>query len=136
MKDLWPSDLKSTELAPPVLIIQDQGAILAERTKGRLRGRVEQAQAEANQFAFEFQIEAPTIGYTYVLFRITYGIDFYPIQIYPDEAIKKEISHGGMRYVQADTEDEFVEILSKILSATKTRRLISALLLQIEHKSR
>jgi len=102
-------------------------------------------------------------NYRYKLFTISYGINLYPLAIDVDRDIRAEILPDAReredqirkreslvaqlgtesaidweeivdrRRLVAESEDEFVEILKKIFSAKKTKRVIGALLSMISY---
>ena len=132
-RDLWP-DIKTIKVRPPVVVLEEQGKILGEKTKNMVLGRARQLRVlQSTQFHFVFQIEAPTLSYSFALLEIRYGASLYPVQVKPAEDIAQELGmHEG--WILAESEEAFLEILSKIFSAQRTLTLIGALLAQIEHK--
>jgi len=135
MTDLWPEELKTIEVRPPVLILQEQGTILGKRTKNLVLGKVRQVPA-GPEFHFVFMIDAPPLRYSFNLLELKYGINFYPLRVTPASEVRQEAFPGSSTpYLTANTEDEFLEMLSKIFRASVTQRLISALIAQMEYKT-
>ena len=85
MSDLWPEDIQSVKAVAPVTIVREQGATLGKKTKNLVIGEVEEiAASERGRFAFRFAITAPALKYEYDLFSFQYGVDLYPVDVYPD----------------------------------------------------
>lgn|GEM_PF-1339800 len=132
-KDLWPKDLKLIDVRPPVAVLQEQGAILARRTKNLLRGRVDQIPGK-KAFNFKFVIEAPTLPYEYDLFSIHYDIEMYPLSVrFEPSLYPTSPKRAGMK--ELGSEDEFTQFLQKVFNSEKTRKLITALLQLLERKT-
>lgn len=138
MLDLWPEEIKAVTLPrPPVIILKEQAALLGERTKNLIEGKVlpisELWRTGTRQdFGFEFVIAARSLRYTYRLFSIFYSIEFYPVSFQMDEDIVEEMHLDKGAPIDATNEDEFLEILKTIFGAKKTKQVIGALLSQIE----
>ncbi|HUU68957.1 MAG TPA: hypothetical protein VM186_05505 [Planctomycetota bacterium] len=134
-KDLWPDDIKTIKVRPPVVALEEQGKILGKKTKNMVLGRARQLRLpDATQFHFIFQIEAPTLSYSFALLEIRYGASLYPVQVKPATDIARELGEREDSWISAESEEAFLEILSRIFKAQRTRTLIGALLAQIEHK--
>lgn len=131
MIDLWPTEIQTAEIVAPYTIVKEQGNMLGKRTSNLLLGRIKRTAPSGDyDFGYIFQITAVSLGYQYDLFRFYSGADLYPVKIVLDEEISKELSQDN-RSIEANTEEEFMEILKKIFASEKTKRLISALLAQI-----
>lgn len=134
MTDLWPTDLATVTRKPPGTILKEQAALLGMKTKNVVNASVRQAGVDeipGKLFSFSFLITAPVLGnYTYRLFIIYYDIDLYPVQFIVDDAIAREIGvdqDSGQQLIAAH-EEEFIEILSRILGSQKTRQVIRGIL--------
>jgi hypothetical protein len=132
MTDLWPKDMGyAGELKAPITILREQASLLGRKTRNLVEAEVRQRGGHEQQFAYEFNIVAPTLGpYRYLLFWIRHGIDLYPVQIMIDGDMARQIS-GGSPKLGAQSEEEFLGHLERILNAGKTRRVIQALLAQV-----
>ena len=129
MTDLWPDDLEASEIRAPASILKEQGAMLAEKTGNELIGRLRSTQKGI--FRYKFLIEAPSLSYAYELLLITHDVTLYPVIIYPDESICREVLPESDISVKADNEEAFIEVIKKIFGATRTREVISSLLAQV-----
>ena len=135
MTDLWPSYLES--LAPartPLIILKEQASLLGLKTRNLVEAQVVEVPrlSEDEPFAFDFRLVASQFGgYRFSLFRIYYGITLYPVRFRIDEDICREMwPESSEPFVRADSEQEFVQVLERLLGAEKTRRVIGALLAQ------
>ena len=133
MEDLWPNDVASTKAIAPVNIVREQGLMLGKKTRNKVLGKVEKAETYGRLFSFSFVIEAPALGYSYELFTFTYGVDLYPVTVKPDDEMRSEL--GSEPYeIEVKSEEEFTQILKRIFSSRKARKVITALLAQMENK--
>lgn len=148
-----------TDIPSPVAILREQGSILGDMTRNVIEVEVKridppmrlldstdifailsevlekaQLEREDRYLYYAFYLVAPLLGnYRYRLFTIAHSIiRLYPLVIVSlDEEIQKEISSvepGDP--VRLDDETQFKDFLSRIFSATKTRRIINAMLAQ------
>jgi len=93
-------------------------------------------------FGYSFYIVAPALGnYRYKLFMVRHDIDLYPVNIYPDDDIMKEVCtvlpeqnvwviQGNEATLVAKSEAEFIEILKLIFRSKRTASIIQALIAQ------
>jgi hypothetical protein len=120
--DLWPDDFgKSTE-TPPVLILREQAELLGRKTRGAVQGLV-QTTRDGDGFLHIFYLMAPSLDqYTYTLFNIRHGVSFYPLDL---------ADHAG-RVSKIMTQDHLTEALRTIFSSENTKRVVRAILAQVE----
>ena len=77
-----------------------------------------------------FNIATPALGgYTYHLFSITHGISDYPLNLFIDEDVSSELGYNQGK-LTIESEEEFLQILSKILKAERTKQIVQTLLAQ------
>jgi hypothetical protein len=110
------------------------------------------------EFSYAFYIVAPILdNYRYNLLTIWHNIDLYPVVVNVEENIYKEIykdfddkitfspwalrvQYEGKNQVEdsfmANSKKEFLDILKAIFGASKTKRIISALLAQSNPESK
>jgi len=148
MTDLWPTDISTTpNVKLPVEFLEEQANLLGSKTKNLVNAIVarivevddsyvdypdEDYYSEAIKFAYSFAIVAPTLGnYHYSLFSITYGIEVFPVEFNLDEELQRQINRNPI----ANSEEELLELLGKILNAPKTKRIIQALLTHSRSRS-
>jgi len=136
MENLWPEDITtSVDLNTPVVILQQQASYLGEMTKNELIGMVSNSDelSDKGDFKYEFYINAPTLGnYSYKLFSISHDIDLYPVNIYLENEMIKEIM--GDRYtdnikaIKCSNEANLIGTLGRVFAAKRTRNIIAFLL--------
>lgn len=144
VEDLWPQELESTKIRPPVSILKEQASLLGQKTKNLVEGLVTITESREN-LAYSFYLAAPALNnYRYLLFTMHHDIRMYPLYIHVEQEILKEINPdlydswsgltadllAGSHNEKADNEAEFLELLKKIFSASKTKQLIGAMLSQ------
>jgi hypothetical protein len=143
MTDLWPNDLATVATKPPLTILKEQASLLGAKTKNIVGASVVRAvrtidivsamNGVVKPFCYNFIITSPALGnYTYRLFVVSYDIGIYPVEFMVDRAIAQEIlgdqaDERNQRLIASD-EQEFIEILSRILNSEKTRQVIRAIL--------
>jgi hypothetical protein len=142
MSDLWPEDIQSVKALAPVTIVREQGIALGKKTKNLVIGKVKEYPTVPGRFAFRFAITAPALRYEYELFRFEYGVELYPVNIYPDDAIMKELERSGVPKhpgvhglcVEAESEEDFLKLLSRIFASEKSRKVVTAVMSQVQHE--
>jgi len=152
MHDLWPDNIETIDTKSPVAILQEQAALLGQKTKNLVKAQVIRGKQPSIDdiklatsfsklpslaeptFVYDFLITAPPLDfYTYRAFTIQHSIDLYPVRIWADQDIRVEIApESTKRIIEAASEAEFIYILGQILATEKIRRVIGALLAQIE----
>jgi hypothetical protein len=139
MVDLWPKDLEEitkTASTAPLTLLKEQASVLARRTNGLLQGNVESYSRSVygkTLFAHSFEITAPALeGYRYSLFSIEHDVEMYPVKFKLEDAITSELWPDKGGDVEASSEDEFIECLGRIFNSKKSRKVIGALLSQLE----
>jgi hypothetical protein len=150
MSDLWPSDLaNSNTTRSPVFLLKEQASLLGGKTKNivnavvkrrnpreeedrmeaELRRKMRLLLPESAPFNYAFLLVAPALdNYRYRLFSIAYGLEQYPVQFEVDKSIGNEFQRDPKFKLLAANEDEFVEILGKVLASKKTRQVVQAIL--------
>ena len=132
-RNLWPEDITVTGQVPPVAILKEQGSLLGQRTQNLVVGRVSAADPEGpdseQDFCYEFDLVAPSLGYRYQLFKVQHGAEFYPLAIYWDSPDNEKLCNiageGGI-----EDEDQFLSALEIIFSSERTRKVIGSLIAQ------
>ena len=140
MIDLWPEDIGLAKPKAPVAILQEQAALLGQKTQNVVEATVKPQRLPAlDRFRYAFNIKAGGLlgAYTYQLFSINHGIDLYPVLFYLDEDVATEVidpgDGKGTKSIEIWSEEALIELLGKILKSEKTRRIISALLSQADY---
>jgi len=113
-----------------VAILREQGEALERKTRGLLVGEVKSRPerhprgGRGYPFLHEFRIRAPAFeDYRYKLLDVRHDFDLYPLSV--------RYGPTDEEYT-ADSEAEYLELLGNLFSHAETRRIIDALLLQIE----
>jgi hypothetical protein len=124
-EDLWPEDIATVEVSPPVAILREQAKHLGERTKQVLTGEVTVSPwGDSDYMILEFSIVAPNINYRYTLFRAVHRVaDFYPVDFY------KGTPSGKSDYKASD-EQALRNVLKHIFAEPRTKKIVSTLLAQ------
>jgi len=160
MIDLWPQALAVAQTKSPVAILREQASLLRDKTEHEVEAEVELGESKTQGFIYHFYLVAPTLNnYRFRLFSVVHYITLYPVLIYVGEDIGEELqatvnhedpsnklaqilSNSGFAKIepkytlQAETETEFMELLSMILQSQKTREVIGALRAQVENRYR
>ncbi len=143
VEDLWPEELEAAKIRPPVSILREQASLLGQKTKNLVEGDVIGIE-RGKDISYSFSLVAPALsGYRYLLFTMSHDIRMYPLSINMEGEIlvdvNPELYHGwgvgpdiyaSVHNEVAENEAEFLTLLKKIFSATKTKQLIAAMLSQ------
>jgi len=128
-RNLWPEDIAVTDVIAPVTILKEQASLLGQRTKNLVEGRVSPGigkgldMFDAGRFTYDFDLVAPALkNYTYRLFSISHGVEFYPLTI--DSATLNSADF------KVNNDEEFLKALETIFSSGKTKGIISSLVSQ------
>ena len=149
---LWPIDLETQTLVKsPLTILKEQASLLGTKTQNVVTASVEGPFPKVGfEFAYKFFIVGPALNnYTYKLFEVAHNVDMYPISIFLEGDISKDISIdsdgsedisqftplGGNSYRGTATNEEvFKKILRAIFSVKKTLKVIDGIRAQSEGK--
>lgn len=133
MQDLWPEDIGQLEpIQVPEKILRKQAFLLGEKTGNLIEAVVSDSyfnESESTEFNYHFYIVAPTLdNYHFSLFKVSHDIALYPLTIEIDTEILSEIESSNVSgKIKIKNEEEFLEILKKILNAKKIKRVIRVL---------
>lgn len=157
--DLWPDTFSFEKLNAPVNLLREQAALLGKKTNNLVQADVKQDKSSSREFTYSFFLTAPALNYQYRLFQIHHDVSLYPVIVRVEKAILVEISadferasakqfdltdliaamepnveHEDVRVkgLRAQSEEEFINLVREILNSTKTVRIISALLAQVD----
>ena len=134
--DLWPDDInKPDDNTAPSNILKEQAKILENKTDGIVTALVNRIESnEKQKFEYSFLIYSSILNYRYRLFNIIHGILLFPVQFLLDGEIYEELTGKKISFFDsedeffANSEDEFIELLKKILNCGKTKKIIGTLL--------
>jgi hypothetical protein len=121
-RDFWPP-LGQTRITPPVVILREQAALLANKSQGLIEGQVDTS-AGGDRFYHRLYVVAPTLdNYRYQLLGVYHAILLYPVYVIASGESKTERP--------LDSEEEFLNWLREVLSSDRTKQVLDALLAQI-----
>src|SRR5437870_5758314 len=124
--DLWPEDFGIPDQVPPIVILREQATLLSQKTKNIIKGHVETNANKDGRFLHEFQLSATALdNYKYTLFYVEQPPSLYPIMIYLG-------APGESNGTRCDSEENFLAVLREIFASERTRKIIQALLAQIQ----
>lgn len=136
IRDLWPKDLSMISKSnSPSSILMEQAEILAQKTGDLVRAEVitPEIPIHSGFLDYNFFIVAPRLNhYRYRLFSIWYDLNLYPVFFELDSDIDAEVRGKKRGELRAKSEQEYIDLLGKILNAEKTRRIIRTLVSLVE----
>lgn len=139
MPDLWPDEITTSGMKAPATILKEQASYLGEKTNNLVRAYVLRIEApprvRKDDFGYGFALRAPALDdYRYRLFTIWHSIVLYPVTFDVDQDIFEEIGDykldEDMTGFLALTEEDMLDILSRIFRSQKTTRIIDSLIAQ------
>jgi hypothetical protein len=117
--DFWPANIADSNLITPITILKEQAALLSEKTRQLVKGEVV-TQTTGDIFVHYFYIAAPTLNYRFELFKVSHGVNFYPLTLtYLNSA----------RPIKS--EEEFKAKLKEIFAAQHTLNVVHSILAQV-----
>lgn len=124
VNDLWPSDIGSSKLIAPEVIIKEQAALLSSKTNNLVEAKVETI-AHATQLEIKCYLVTKALPNSKpLLFKVINPLESYPASVYLD----------GQPTQQVNSYDELVEALRHIFASDKIRNLVAGLMAQSEAK--
>jgi hypothetical protein len=121
--DLWPEDVADTDVTAPVSILKAQARRLGARTAWKITADVDSV-GIGSTFRHTFTLQAKRLSYSYELFTVEHGIEFYPLYVFFEN-----FERGR---VEVRSEEELTRLLGEIFNSDLTRRIIRSLVAQIE----
>ena len=123
--NLWPEEIIiATEITPKSILLR-QAQVLTERTRGRVQGEVA-TKVLGRDFTHTFSLVTPGLdNYRYFLLRARHSIE----QIYPIKVFVAENDDTGRELA---SEEQFYEVLQRVLQDKKTMHIIRSLVAQSE----
>ncbi|MBD1401464.1 hypothetical protein [Pelovirga terrestris] len=126
VKNMWGDINDMTDLRTPHEIIEEQGQVLSEMTKGTLELKVERKQSNT-VFNYDVFISLPAMQYKQRILRLMHDIKLYPANLYNEQ---------GTNEYRCKNQEEFEDNLGSILSASETKVIISGLMAQARLNSK
>lgn len=143
MIDLWPDGIETNRARSPVTILREQGSLLGQKTKNLVLGEVLESGKGENRFVYSFFLVAPALShYRYKLLTIRHDVSLYPVRVDVEDRIFQEIDprfqveqldpDGELinSYLEARSEDEFLDLLKAIFRSEKAMQVVTGLLSQ------
>ena len=151
-RDFWSDEIIVESVLTPDLVLREQAGILAEKTKGIVRGEVETIEQPVENLDDYlkpvFSTEAECKQYTHTLYLVVPALDNYRYALvsaehdfepYPCKAAYhplKNTMHGSIGSISirsCGTPDELVQWLAMTLKHPTTTRIIRALITRASH---
>ncbi len=120
IKNMWGDINDMADLRTPHEIIEEQGRVLSEMTKGTLELKIERKQS-STVFNYDVFIALPAMNYKQRILRLMHDIKLYPANLYDEQ---------GTNEFRCKNQDEFEASLASILSSADTKIIISGLMAQ------
>jgi hypothetical protein len=118
-EDYWPTHLGESPVITPVTVLKEQAALLGQKTKNLVMGKVE-SRPDEGKLRHVLYLIVPTLSnYRYYLLSIAQDLSIYPLKI-------NDATSSSSIYAQ-DLEDFRVK-LKEILSSDRVKRIIETLL--------
>ena len=125
-KNMWGDINDMTDLRTPHEIIEEQGQVLSEMTKGTLELKIERKQSNT-VFNYDVSISLPAMNYKKRVLRLMHDIKLYPANLYDEQ---------GTNEFRCKNQEDFEANLASILSANETKVIISGLMAQARLNSK
>lgn len=121
--DLWPEEIGSVEVEPPITVIRKQAALLGNKTSNLVEGIVKRM-VEGDDVVISFYLNAPALNdYRYKLFSVYHNIaDLYPVETLRDD---EQHRPDGIK-----DEEELSDYLRSKFNSGKTLAIIRSLMVQ------
>ena len=149
-RDFWSDELIVESIILPDVILREQAGILAEKTKGIVRGDVEMieqpvekvddylrpvfsTEAEFKQYTHTLYLVVPALdNYRYALISAEHDFEPYPCKVvyHPEPHLLRAAAVQATMHATmfCDTQEELVHWLAAVLGHSTTTRIIRALI--------
>jgi hypothetical protein len=134
MKSLWPEEFTEKEVKPAKEILEEQALLLPKLTGDMVKAGVRQWRDveklltnHQRDFAFSFLIKGKFLkNYSFKVFDFSHEITLYPTTVEFDEQLSNEL--GMAVDIEIETEDQFIELLSKIFASERIKDIIGSII--------
>jgi hypothetical protein len=124
-ENLWGTLPDPANVRTPLQILRVQSVALTDMTKGVLQGVIHPRSTYSGHFGYSLAILAPALnGYQIVVLGISYAVQIYPVSVFD------EMAAIGSGEIKCASEEQFIDCLRGILTSSKVRGIIAALLTQ------
>jgi len=128
--DLWPDEISSGKVKPPIATLKEQAAALGRKTQNVVIGEVSHQADSHKSTSWAFLLQAPALGdYRFKLFEASYD----PAELYPVN-IRSEVPLPGRDnpFVKVENEEDLLVVLKEIFSSPKTIKAVQSIRSQSE----
>lgn len=148
-RDFWSDELIVESVISPDVILREQAGILAEKTKGIVRGEVETieqpiekvddylkpvfaTEAEFKQYTHTLYLVVPALNnYRYALVSAEHDFEPYPCEAVYHPQPNTFLDEDLRTTVNCDASEELVHWLEAVLKLPTTTRIIRALISRV-----
>ena len=124
MKDYWPNFHPADQVRTPLNELQEQAALLPEKTDGLVGATVNCWGEDDRVHAALLLTSSDEPQYRYELFTMSYPLDYYPLKILAGDAT-----------YEARNEQEYLRALREVLGSDRTRRIVEAIMAHMKRRS-
>ncbi len=150
MDDFWPEDLlelPGDKTPSPQSIAREQASLLGTKTRNMITAKVSKVRPysvklDSAQFQYDFWLEAPALAYTFRVFSFAHDLEYYPAYLFLDPDLLAEVCDkmeiplkDGGSTLKLTSQESFGVALKTILGSEKVKRIIRALIRQIQDDS-
>lgn len=122
IKSLWCEIPDIEDIKTPSSMLAEQGQMLSEVTKGRLKCQIKKSQNH-NMFTYELAIVVPALAnYSQKILKVVHDLSIYPAMLTHEQS--------GREYT-ANNDAQFTAQLGEILSSDENRLIITGLNAQV-----
>lgn len=140
-ENLWGITIDKPEFNNPKKIIEEQASFLSRITKDKVLAKVNEINLDVLNYSdwdhFPFKYEFKILGtfldtYQFKVFIIAFDIPYYPLNIYIDTDIRRELGltkniNAFQDAIRINNEQELKDYLKAILSSDKINVVVSTL---------
>jgi hypothetical protein len=127
MPDLWPDEIATEGIIPPLTILREQAQHLKKKTKGLIEGVVnthKTSDKDKTIFAHGFYLSVPALdNYSYLLIIVNHDVGLYPVDV-----VFQPVVNG----VKCEHPEAFMNALKLFFSHEATLKILSSLLAQAQ----
>jgi hypothetical protein len=128
---LWSADIKPDILSPKHILTL-QASLLGEQTKGVLVGELSERKANDSR-VFTLEMFAPAINYRHQVLTASHSLNrLYPVHLDADvfrsTRMLADIIQGKKHTSRADSDDELVKLIEKVLTSSEVVSLAQSLI--------
>jgi len=135
MKNLWPGSFKAHDFEAPKSIFEEQARLLPKLTGDLVYAEVSELNPDRSylegirkDFAYGFYLKGKFLeNYSYKVLSFGHDITFYPISLYINSEIRKELGIG-QPLVEVESPTELESVLQRVLVSDRLSKIIGAIM--------